>query len=133
MKSPWFTSIVNNILYGLWSLPYCILGPILAILIYIATWGKIQFRINYGVIEVIVKGWIGKKFYKSGWAAFGGFGWTHFYWTLNSYTLRNRKHERVHTRQVLTYGPLFPFIYLYYLAMVGYMDHPMEREASQAE
>ena len=44
------------------------------------------------------------------------------------------KHEMKHVEQWWRYGVVgFPFIYLYYLKKYGYMDHPLEIEAREAE
>lgn len=132
MNNPWPNSWLKRIIFGLYSLPYTIFGPALLLAIYIITLGNISIRINPGVIEVIVKGWLGEKFYRKGWAAFTC-GWTIFFWTMNSFTLRVRKHERTHTKQSLKYSIIFPILYIYYLVIYGYWNNRFEVLARKEE
>lgn len=124
--------MLNLVLHGLsraWALPYGALGELVALLLFALRWVAV-YRRDLGALEIICKGPLAARLAARGWAAFT-LGWTVFYWSDPSGTTRS--HELRHVHQAFVLGPLFPIVYLALLPFYGYRNHPLERDARDAE
>lgn len=125
--SPWPRSPGGRIACALWSLPYGIVGLAAAVLFAALGWG--HPRASEGALDVAASGPIAQRLRSRGYAAFT-LGWTIFYFGPGGADdERARRHERVHVRQALWFGPLMPVLYLAFLAATGYRRNPFERAA----
>lgn len=105
----------------LWASPVIVVGLLAAILFL-----DCQMRWDRGSLVIRANNRFGRWMTSRGW---GGFtlGVTIFLWSDGDPAVEF--HERVHVRQVLQWGPLFPIIYLVSLALHGYRGCVFERQA----
>lgn len=107
----------------LWASPLIIIGLLAACLW--ATTGQ-RVRWSRGAVVIVDQGPCGARMAKRGWFGFT-LGITIFLWMHDDPV--TEYHERVHVRQVLRWGILFPWLYLLSLAIHGYRNNIFERVA----
>jgi hypothetical protein len=107
----------------IWASPVIAVG-LLAALVSLMFGEPMHWR--DGALTIHAGGPLGRRMKARGW---GGFtlGITVFLWSWED--PRIEYHERVHVRQVLAWGPLFPLIYFVSLAIHGYRKNVFESEA----
>jgi hypothetical protein len=125
--NPWPKNFYLRLLAFLWSLPYGIVGLLVIVLLLISG-HFVWIAPNNGGIDVIVQGWYARRKAEQNWAAVT-IGWCMFFWEPDDFTDLNKIHERVHIRQALILGILFPIVYYALLFKVGYDKHPFEVQA----
>lgn len=116
-----WSRIRSLVRYG-WASPLILIGFLLAAPL--AFTGALRWK--RGVFVIIDSGTVGKWFAARGWAGFS-LGICVFLWLHDNPVVEF--HERIHVRQTLTWGLLFPLIYFASLALHGYKDSYFEREA----
>ncbi len=113
------------VLGGVWALPYTLLGLVLG------TLGRNRWQMHNGTIEILLRnGPVRFCCNRIGISAF----------TLGDCVLYNvepcenlREHEGRHTRQYWVLGPFFLPLYFILLALRGYYNHPLEKDARHWE
>lgn len=107
----------------LWASPVILVGLLAASLWALA---GTRMRWDRGALVIIDRGPIGRWMIAHKW---GGvtIGLTILLWVYDSPIVEY--HERVHVRQVLRWGMLFPIIYFMSLALHGYNDNVFEKQA----
>ena len=113
----------------LWSAPYGLVGLAALAIAYRLSWVTAVARMDGG-IHALMQGPLAARMLARGWGAFT-LGWTIFYWETPDETLV--RHELRHVRQCLWIGVLYPVVYLVLLAVYGYADNPLEKDARDHE
>ena len=133
MKRKIYNPFTGNLLQQILLVPMLLLntmGGILIFFLLLFSFNIKEIRVEHG-IDICASGWFGRWFDRMGWGAFT-FGITMFYWSKLSYNdLLTRTHERIHIRQEIKWGPLWPIIYIAYLTEFGYENNPFEIEARE--
>lgn len=115
-------SRIRSIVRHLWASPLILVGFLLAAPL--AFTGALRWK--RGVFVIVDQGIVGKWFARRGWAGFA-LGICVFMWVHDDPEVEY--HERVHVRQMLTWGVLFVAIYLTSFALRGYKNSYFERAA----
>ena len=107
----------------LWASPVIAVGLLVAL---VSLAFREPMRWDRGALVIHANGPFGRWMKSRGW---GGIciGVTILLWSWDD--PRIEFHERIHVRQVLTWGPLFPLIYFVSLALHGYRGCVFEAEA----
>lgn len=116
-------SRILTVIKYLWASPEILIG-LLAALVSVAF--REPMRWSRGALVIHANGPFGRWMRSRGWAGFT-LGVTIFLWQWEDPSVEY--HERIHVRQLLTWGPLMPFIYFASLARHGYRNSVFEKEA----
>lgn len=113
----------STVIKYLWASPVIAVG-LLAALVSLAFREPMQW--SRGALVIRANGPFGRWMWSRGWAGFT-LGITIFLWAWEDPSVEY--HERIHVRQLLTWGPLMPLIYFYSVARHGYRLSIFEKEA----